>query len=43
MATPVTRVVVSVGQYAVDRDWLFASLTLTVLVVLLASLVAAVH
>jgi uncharacterized membrane protein len=38
MATPVARVVTSVIQYTVQRDWVFAGLTLTVLVVLLGSL-----
>jgi uncharacterized membrane protein len=38
MATPVARVVVSVTEYALERDWLFAVLTTTVLIILLASL-----
>jgi uncharacterized membrane protein len=38
MATPVGRVVASVIQYSVERDWLFAALTGCVLVVLLGSL-----
>jgi uncharacterized membrane protein len=38
IATPVARVVASVAQYTAERDWLFAALTLTVLVVLLGSL-----
>jgi uncharacterized membrane protein len=38
MATPVARVVVSVVEYALERDWLFATLTTTVLIILLASL-----
>ena len=38
MATPVARVVVSVIEYSVERDWLFAILTTTVLVILLGSL-----
>lgn len=43
MATPVARVVVSVVQYLVARDWVFVALTTTVLVELLASLVAALY
>jgi uncharacterized membrane protein len=38
MATPVARVVASVVEYAVERDWLFAMLTTTVLIILLGSL-----
>jgi uncharacterized membrane protein len=38
MATPVARVVVSVIEYSLERDWLFAMLTTTVLAILLASL-----
>ena len=38
MATPVARVIVSVVEYTLERDWLFAALTTTVLVILLASL-----
>jgi uncharacterized membrane protein len=38
MATPVARVVVSVIEYALERDWLFAMLTTAVLIILLASL-----
>jgi len=40
MCTPVARVVVSVGEYARQRDWTFLTLTLTVLGMLLLSLVA---
>jgi len=43
MATPVARVVVSAAQYLVARDWVFVALTTTVLVELLASLVAALY
>jgi uncharacterized membrane protein len=39
MATPVARVVVSVIEYLVERDWLFAMLTTVVLLILLGSLV----
>ncbi len=42
MATPVARVVVSVGEYAAGRDWLFVALTMIVLLVLLGSLLVAV-
>jgi hypothetical protein len=38
MATPVARVVVSVIEYALERDWMFAMLTTTVLIILLGSL-----
>ena len=38
MATPAARVVASVVEYALNRDWLFAMLTTTVLIILLASL-----
>lgn len=38
MATPVARVVVSVADYAIQRDWLFLGLTAAVLVILLGSL-----
>ena len=38
MATPVARVVVSVIEYSLERDWLFAMLTTTVLIILLGSL-----
>ncbi len=41
MATPVGRVVISIVDYAIDRDWLFAGLTIVVLAELAASLVAA--
>ena len=41
MATPVGRVVVSVIEYARERDWLFVVLTSIVLIELLASVVAA--
>jgi uncharacterized membrane protein len=41
MATPVARVVVSVVEYALERDWLFAMLTTTVLIILLGSLAVA--
>ena len=41
MATPVARVIVSVIQYANERDWTFVTLTATVLLVLAGSLVVA--
>lgn len=41
LATPATRVIVSVVEYARERDWLFVALTLTVLLALAASVVAA--
>jgi uncharacterized membrane protein len=43
LATPVARVVVSMGEYALERDWIFVGLTLTVLLELLASGVAAMY
>jgi uncharacterized membrane protein len=43
MATPVVRVVVSVGEYAAEKDWLFFGLTATVLVILVGSLLVAIH
>ena len=41
LATPVARVVVSIVQYVSQRDWTFATLTIIVLVELMASAVAA--
>ena len=41
MATPVARVVVSVVEYALGRDWLFVTLTSGVLVILIGSLMVA--
>ena len=41
LATPVVRVVVSIVEYANERDWAFVGLTAIVLVVLAASAVAA--
>ena len=41
LATPVARVVVSIAEYVVERDWRFATLTVIVLLELLASAVAA--
>jgi uncharacterized membrane protein len=41
LATPVARVVVSIVEYAADRDWLFTLLTAIVLLELLASAGAA--
>jgi uncharacterized membrane protein len=43
LATPIARVVVSVVEYAVERDWVFVGLTLTVLVELIASGIAAMY
>ncbi len=37
MATPVARVVISVAEYAGQRDWPFLALTLTVLGMLMVS------
>jgi len=41
LATPVARVVVSVIEYAQERDWVFVALTSVVLLELMASVVAA--
>lgn len=41
LATPIARVVVSTAEYISERDWRFTTLTLIVLVELLASVVAA--
>jgi uncharacterized membrane protein len=42
LATPVARVVVSVVDYARERDWLFVVLTIVVLLQLAGSVIAAV-
>jgi uncharacterized membrane protein len=41
MATPVTRVIVSVVEFARQRDWLFVLYTCIVLALLVGSLVVA--
>ena len=41
LSTPVARVIVSTVQYVIERDWAFATLTVIVLVELMASAVAA--
>jgi uncharacterized membrane protein len=41
LATPLARVIVSTVQYIGERDWLFATLTVVVLLELVASAVAA--
>jgi uncharacterized membrane protein len=41
LATPVARVMVSVAEYFRERDWMFATLTVIVLLELMASAVAA--
>jgi uncharacterized membrane protein len=43
MATPVARVVVSVIEYALERDWIFAALTTVVLSILLGSLMVSMR
>ena len=43
MATPVGRVVISVSEYAFERDWAFVLLTTIVLLELVGSLLAAVR
>jgi uncharacterized membrane protein len=43
MATPVARVVVSVGDFAMQNDWVFLGLTGTVLIILIGSLVIAIR
>ncbi len=40
LLTPVARVVASVFEYVHERDWLFALMTLIVLVIILGSLLA---
>lgn len=42
IATPASRVVVSLVDYILERDWLFAVLTLVVLIELSASVIAAI-
>ena len=41
MATPAARVVVSVMEYVRERDWLFVTLTVVVLLALVGSVAAA--
>lgn len=41
IATPVARVVVSVIEYVLDRDWPFAAMTAAVLIILVGSLLVA--
>lgn len=41
MSTPVARVILSIFEYATERDWLFVGLTSMVLFVLLGSLLVA--
>ena len=41
LATPVARVIVSLAEYASERDWAFVALTGIVLLELMASAVAA--
>jgi len=41
LATPAARVVISVVEYVRERDWLFAGLTLIVLLTLAGSVVVA--
>jgi len=43
LATPAARVVMSVADYARERDWLFVGLTLIVLLELAASVIAALY
>jgi uncharacterized membrane protein len=43
LATPVGRVVISLGEFALERDWVFAALTAIVLLELAASVVAALR
>ena len=43
LLTPVARVVVSSAEYALQRDWAFVSLTLTVLAELVVSALAAAY
>jgi uncharacterized membrane protein len=41
LGTPITRVAASVVEYAVERDWLFVSLTAIVLLEIVAGVIAA--
>ncbi|MCU1383980.1 MAG: putative rane protein [Acidobacteria bacterium] len=41
LATPVSRVIVSTVEYIAERDWTFATLTVVVLLELIASAAAA--
>ena len=43
MATPVGRVVISVGEYFLERDWVFVVLTTIVLLELAAGVYEAVR
>ena len=43
IATPVARVVASVVDFTISRDWLFTTLTALVLVILLGSLLVAIR
>ena len=43
MATPVGRVIISVIEYAFERDWVFVLLTTIVLLELVGSLLAALR
>ena len=43
LATPAARVVVSVVDYTLDRDWPFALLTTVVLLELILSVLAAIY
>jgi uncharacterized membrane protein len=43
IATPVARVVASVVDFTLSRDWLFVTLTSLVLVILLGSLLIAIR
>jgi uncharacterized membrane protein len=43
IATPVARVVASVVDFTISRDWTFTVLTGLVLVILLGSLLVAIH
>jgi uncharacterized membrane protein len=43
LGTPVARVLVSVAEYALERDWIFTLLTLVVLIELIIGALAAVR
>lgn len=43
MATPICRVVISVAEYALERDWLFVALTTIVLLELAAGVFEALR
>ncbi len=43
LGTPVARVMVSIAEYALERDWMFTLLTLVVLIELIVGALAALR